>query len=118
MKKIVFFMVIAVLATLYSCRKDRFEPNQPKNMEELNVPANFDWKTTKDYTITLTANAAGMVEVANAGNVAYQRAFLVAGAPYAMKLTLPTYEKAVKLKFQGKTVDLNLSGTSLSYQFN
>lgn len=118
MKKIAFFLMIAFLASLYSCRKDRFEPTTPGSMEELKVPANFDWKTTKDYTITFSAASAGMIEVANSNGIAYQRAFLVAGTPYAMKLTLPTFEKTVKLKFQGKTADLNLTGTNLSFQFN
>lgn len=106
------------MIVLTSCRKDRFEPITPGSMEELKVPANFDWKTTRDYTITITAATAGLVEVANANGIAYQKAFLAAGTPYAMKLTLPTYEKSVKLKFQGKTADLNLSGVNLTYQFN
>lgn len=69
--------MIAMLASLYSCRKDRFEPNQPKSMDELTVPANFDWKTIKDYAITITASENGMVEVTNSNGIAYQRAFLV-----------------------------------------
>ncbi|HMM10504.1 MAG TPA: hypothetical protein PKE03_00220 [Bacteroidales bacterium] len=118
MKKIAFFLMVAVLGTLYSCRKDRFEPNQPKNMEELQVPAGFDWKTTKDYALTITANNDGMVEVTNSNDVAYQRAFLTSGTPYTMKLTLPSFEKTVKLKFQGMTTNLALSGQNLNYQFN
>lgn len=118
MKKLVLFSVLLSVIALTSCRKDRFEPTTPGSMEELKVPANFDWKTTKDYTITFTAASAGMIEVANSNGIAYQRAFLAAGTPYGMKLTLPTFEKTVKLKYQGKTADLSLTGTNLTYQFN
>lgn len=118
MKKIVFFLMIAVLASLYSCRKDRFEPNQPKSMEELTVPANFDWKTTKDYTFTLQAASAGIVTVNSIAGATYHRAFLVQGSPYTIKLTLPTYEKKVSLVFKGQTIEVDLTSTTISRQFN
>lgn len=87
-------------------------------MEELKVPANFDWKTTKDYTISFFAASTGMVEVSGTNNIIYQRAYLGPGMPYDMKLTLPTYEKKVKLRFQDKTAELILNNTNLTYRFN
>lgn len=119
MKKHILITVLALAALFTSCRKDRFDgPKAPEKMEELTVPASFDWKTTKDIQITFNANASGIVEVMNASNIAYQKAFLTASQPYVMKLTLPAFEKTVKLKFQGKITDLPLSGSSLTYQFN
>ena len=118
MKKIAFFIVLISLISLYSCRKDRFEPNTPGSMEELKVPANFDWKTTKDYILNLSATDGGLIEVTNNNGVTYQRAFLSAGTPYAMMLTLPAQAKSVTLKFKGKIAELNLAGSNLSYHFN
>ena len=118
MKKLVLFSVLLSVIALTSCRKDRFEPTTPSSMEELKVPANFDWKTTKDYTISFFATTTGMVEVSGINNVIYQRAYLGPGIPYDMKLTLPTYENKVKLRFQDKTAELILNNTNLTYRFN
>ncbi|MBK9291377.1 MAG: hypothetical protein IPM52_07105 [Bacteroidetes bacterium] len=119
MKKIAFFVMIVVLASLYSCRKDRFEPNQPKSMEELKVPANFDWKTTRDLTISLSSSNSGLTEVVNGNNnVVYQRAYLTAGANYTMKITLPAYETLLKIKFQGIERALYLQPGVSSYSVN
>ncbi|PKP50975.1 MAG: hypothetical protein CVT92_13870 [Bacteroidetes bacterium HGW-Bacteroidetes-1] len=103
-----------------SCKKDRFDgpDTTPENMEQLTVPTSFDWKTTKDIQLTLTANASGIVEVTNSQGVVYQKAFLTPGQPYAMKLTVPTYEKSVKLKFMGQEASLELGTASLNYAFN
>lgn len=86
-------------------------------MEELTVPASFDWKTTKDVQLTLSANANGIVEVMNASNISYQKAFLTPAQPYVMKLTIPSYEKSVKLRFQGKEASLEIGSGNLSYNF-
>lgn len=118
MKKLVLISLFLTAVVMTSCRKDHFEPNAPRTMEELKVPANFNWGTTKDYTITFTTNVAGLVEVSNSAGVSYQKAFLAQSTPYAMKLSLPAYEKMVKLRFQGKTIDLPLGAPALSYQFN
>lgn len=118
MKRMLFLLMIAAIATLYSCRKDRFEPNTPGSMEELKVPGNFDWKTTKDYTFTFQANSAGLVTVNSKTGTVYHRAFLVQGNPYTIKLTLPAYEKRVVLVFNGQNVEVELSGTVINRQFN
>ncbi|MDV7401372.1 hypothetical protein RZS08_58685, partial [Arthrospira platensis SPKY1] len=95
MKKIFLLSAITAVVVLSSCKKDpKFdEPQAPQKMEELTVPASFDWKTTKEVSLTLTAQASGIVEVANSQLVAYQKAFLYPGTAYTMKLTIPSYEK-------------------------
>ncbi len=119
MKKTAFIIAIILTVVLTSCKKDRFfEPDKtPENMEQLTVPSSFDWKTTKDIQLTLSAPSNGIVEVSNSQNVAYQKAFLTPGQTYMMKLTLPSYEQNIKLKFLGQVVDIQVTGTSISYQF-
>jgi hypothetical protein len=118
MKKLILFSIVALAVLLSSCKKDRFdEPKAPEKMEELSVPANFDWKTTKDFSLTLTSATNGIVEVANTKSIAYQKAFLTPGQSYTMKLTVPSYENTIVLNHSGQTVTLQLSGPSLSYQF-
>ncbi len=120
MKKIAFLLAITLTVFFTSCKKDRFDYNEPKpeNMEELTIPSSFDWKTTKDIQLTLTAQSNGIVEVTNSQGIAFQKAFLMPNQPYTMKLTVPSYEKTVKLKFLGQEASLELGIASLSYQFN
>jgi hypothetical protein len=118
MKKLILLSLIALVFVFSSCKKDRFdEPKAPEKMEELAVPASFDWKTTKDYSVTLSAYTNGIVEVTNSAGAVYQKAFLSTGQPYTMKLTVPSYETTIRLKFMGKTQDIALSSSNISYQF-
>jgi hypothetical protein len=120
MKKIALLLTIGFALTFTSCKKDKVENpvSKPNTMEELQVPASFNWKTTKDISLTLTGNGNGLVEVANATGVAYQKAYLSSGVAYTMKLTVPSYEKTVQLKFLGQTASLELTANVLQYQFN
>jgi protein-disulfide isomerase len=118
MKKSILLSLVALVAVLSSCKKDRFdEPKAPQKMEELTVPASFDWKTTKNLQLTLTAITSGIVEITNNQGVAYQKAFLTPGQPYVMKLTVPTYEKNVKAKFMGQEQNIDLSSNNLIINF-
>lgn len=104
MKKIAFIITIALTIVFTSCKKDRFENEDqvPANMEELTVPSNFDWKTTKDVQLTLSASSNGIVEVNNNQGISYQKAFLSSGQPYTMKLTVPSMRKQLSLSFWDK----------------
>lgn len=120
MKNILLLTAILSAVLFTSCRKDRIpdEPQAPQVVDDLKVPAGFDWKTTKDISLILGATKQGIVEVTNAQGVPYQKAYLSAGTTYTMKLTVPTYENAVNLRFMGQTVSLELNSTTLNYQFN
>lgn len=117
MKRVAFILLIASVA-LTACRKDRLEPKTPDSMEQLQVPANFDWKTTKDYKITFTAAQSGIVQLVNSNNIAYQKAFLTSQQSYVMQLTLPSFEKSVVVRFGGKDTALNLNSTMLTVNLN
>lgn len=81
-------------------------------MEDLRVPDGFDWKTTKDYFLTLTSPTNEIVEVTNSSNIVYQKAYLTSGIPYTMKLTLPAYETLIYLKFGNTSTCLELNSIS------
>ncbi|PKP50979.1 MAG: hypothetical protein CVT92_13890 [Bacteroidetes bacterium HGW-Bacteroidetes-1] len=119
MKKITLIAIILFTVVFTSCKKDRFigPDTTPENMEQLTVPTSFDWKTTKDVQLTLTANSSGIVEVTNSQGVVYQKAFLTQSQPYTMKLTVPVYEKNVKAKFMGQEQDIELSANNLIINF-
>lgn len=117
MKKLALILVLASLG-ITSCQKDRFEPKTPETMEQLQVPANFNWKTTKDYQFTFIASQNGLVQLVNNQNVSYQKAFLTAQEGYIMKITLPAYETSVKVIFAGKEKAVNLTSPNLTINLN
>jgi hypothetical protein len=117
MKKALLFFTLFL--SFVSCRKDIpiFQDETPKTMEELKVPSGFDWKTTKQVELTLTGSSNGIVTVTSLNGTSYQKAFLSVNQAYTMKLTVPSYEKTVRLLFLGQQVTLELTGSSLSYNF-
>jgi hypothetical protein len=118
--KINYFLLSFLLITIFSsCRKDLTEPKATEaSIESIAVPESFDWKTTKEYSLNLTSTSSGLLEISNLEGIAYLRLFLSAGNPYSGKLTLPSYETKVSLKFQGYSTEIELTSQNISYQFN
>jgi len=57
MKNSIIFIFILIITGFYSCNKN-LPPNTPEDktkMEKLNVPASFDWSTTKSVKLVITA---------------------------------------------------------------
>ncbi len=118
MKKLLLFGLATLGFIFTSCKKDRdYEPETPKTMEELSVPASFNWKTTKDITITLTGFTSGIAAVTNDKGIPYLKAYLTADQPYTVKFSLPAYETKLTLKFMGQSTQVNLTGNTLNHQF-
>lgn len=119
MRKLTFLTAIIALLAFSSCKKDRSEPVQtlPSNMNEMVVPQDFDWKTSKNLEIAITASAGGIVEASATDGRSYQRAFLKANQTYTMELSVPTYEKKLILNFAGQKTTIDLTSEQLSYRF-
>lgn len=121
MKKIIV-LIIGSFILLSACRKEIVKkditPGNPTSMDELSISSDFNWKTTKDYQITFSANNSNLLKVENDNGLVFQSAFLRADEPYKMKLNLPTYQKTVHLKFLNEDVVLKLDNTELEYNFN
>ncbi len=120
MKKITILASVATLLTLASCKKDQSGPSdqKPESMDQLIVPDSFNWKTTRNFQLTIQAASQGIVEVNSVAGPSFQKAYLQPGQAYVMQLTVPAYEKNVKLRFAGQEVLLQLDGnTNLTYSF-
>lgn len=120
MKKL-FILFTALMAFIFvSCRKDSNIPDEPKapeTMDALQVPDSFNWKTTKDLTVTLTGFTSGIAEIMNNQNQAYLKVYLTADQAYTTKITLPAYETSVTLRFMGNSSQHVLNGNTLNHQF-
>ena len=129
MKNLILLVVIGVIFSLSSCKKESASSMAPSQVtspqtvqitktEQLKVASDFNWKTFKDVQLTITGTANSLVEVASANNTVYQRAYLSKDLAYTMKLSVPSYETSVHLLYMGKDVSVNLSSNNIVYKFN
>lgn len=116
--------LLIALLVLASCKSpnrsngvDGNGNNNATTIESINVPSNFDWKTFADYEFTVNAGVPGLVEVLSKRGGVYHRAYLNGREAYTFVLSLPTYEKEVRLRHQGQETVLDLSSKSLFHSF-
>lgn len=117
MKKITIISIIVLMFAFASCKKEPLGTPKVDAMEKLTVPSSFNWKTTKEIQIKLTAKVNGLAEVVSPQGVAYQKVYLMPNRDYMMKLTVPAYEKTVRAKFMGQDIAINLETTNISIAF-
>lgn len=127
MKKFVLIS-IAFVFILGSCQKnwDQIaEDNQTNSvnteletMSDMVVSSEFNWKTTKDITLNLSGFNKDDIICINSidGNI-YQKAFVNSGDNYNTKITIPTYASELKLIYNGKTINISVSGNEINYKF-
>ncbi len=122
--RLVLMILVAVSLLLGACKSPSSSNNSvddPSNsassMETMKVPANFNWRTTADYSLTIDADVAGLVQVVSNKGGVYHRAYLNGKDAYTFTLTVPTYETEVKLRHQGQEVLMDLSGKTLFHAF-
>jgi len=119
--KIILLASLVLVISLSSCKKDNNNDPKPTitTMESLDVPANFDWKTTRDYQINISTSSAGIAILASEdGTIVYQKAYVTGAQAYQMKVALPTYLEKVKVSFKGQAEIIELTSTTISHQFN
>lgn len=136
MKKLVYLISIGFVFILSSCSKapviedptslvtpttttsTTTTDNTITNLDELEVSSNFNWKTYKDVSLILTGNNNSIVEVISQdGQTVYQKVYLTNNKAYEIKLAVPTYEKQLKLKFNGQVKSVNISSGNANYTF-
>jgi hypothetical protein len=122
-----FIKIAAILSVLVfltaGCHKDlqEMEP-QPAgekvtSMDQLKVPSDFNWKTTQDVELTLTAETRSTVVIKSATGVVYEKALLIPGEQYCSILTLPTYENELTFVFNGKPVVMQIANKKITHSF-
>lgn len=99
--KFTLIILASVIIAFASYKKDELpepsKPQKPTSMKEMQVPADFNGKTTRNLQISISAKSNGLVETLDSKGNAYQKAFLMANKPFVLKFTVPTFEKSLKL---------------------
>ena len=118
MKKHLIF-IVALGLFFASCKKDRqpVEEILPQSMENMEVPADFNWKTTTDYQFEVRSALDGLLIFTNGNGTTYHTANLNAGETYEVKLTLPAYLQSIQLKQIGRIKEVSLASGLLNVDF-
>lgn len=123
MKRLILILTTVMLVSLasFSCKKIEPIEDTPDTgiteMEDLQVTSSFDWTTSTNYTLTLEGKYSNIVEVTNMENVPYLKLFIKANESFSTKLTVPSYEDRVILKYMGNEVTIELNSKELSHKF-
>ncbi len=120
MKNTLLIITLGLMMSLSACKKENVTPidSSNKSMSELNVSSGFDWKTTTDVTLTLTGYANSTAAILNSNGDLIQKVFLKKNEPFTTRIALPKATKSFKLSYLGQTVEVEVSGTNVSYIFN
>jgi len=120
MNRIILLLFITIIVATTSCKKDTIDPvtPEPETFDEIVFPSDFDWKTYKDITVSVTGYATSILEIKSAEGVVYQKLVLQKNTSYSGEITVPAYETEVNLVYMGQEVSFELSRGSISHQFN
>jgi hypothetical protein len=111
------FLLLIILVS--ACKKDRDQPTEiaPQRMDDLVVPADFDWKTTYDYTFDLSSTNEGIVSIESQDGAVFYKALLSQSANLSVKINLPSYLKKVQVKQLGRIMEKELNQETITASF-
>jgi len=108
------FLLAGTVLVLTQCKKE----NKPtatsiKNMSELNVPANFDWKMSRPVTFHIKGapNEVIIVKTADGSQTIYKATIPAGGTVWQFKMMLPFLITQVKINESL----INITGTEIYY---
>jgi len=124
----IIFLLLLITIVFYSCAKpdDLIEPDSGTELlGDFNVPAGFDWKTTKTLNVSVVlpndGNIQPLIITNSSGTKRYFQGYPDDGSRTVNTIiTIPSYIKELKLIYNGAngaTIDL-VSNVSMSYNFN
>lgn len=104
MKRSIIFLSFSTLV-FASCQKDMVQEenaigyNQVESVEDLVVPANFDWKMTKSIKLNLSSHSDAVVQVLGENGNSLEKVFVPAEEVHEVKLNIPSHLKEVIVMF-------------------
>ena len=116
-KSLLFVFSLIGVATFSSCEKNLYDeskqPEKEKQVTDLNIPADFAWKLSKNTQCFVTSNAATDVEIFTDESCAENTklaTITTVGEDIPLPLSIPTYVKTLYLKYNnGKTTSSSIN---------
>ena len=118
MKKSLLILTTAALAVFgTSCTKEmsitdqKPDFNDAETTNDLDVPASFNWKTVNEVEVMINPSASGVMEIRDAEQNVYQKAFVKAGETFTTVISVPLALNSVELYFNGKNESISSSAS-------
>lgn len=126
MKRFLIYLIIPAIAFFGSCKTNSDpEPDNGGSMNDLIVPADFDWKTTQTLDIVVTLPSTGDIQplliTNNDATATYFRGFPDDGSrTLKTKITIPSYIIELRFIYNGATGPniAYINGSTVNYNFN
>lgn len=119
MKKLI--LIFAVFVVLLSSCKKNYTDNEilpeNKNMTNLVVNDNFDWKTSTDFEVVMISSTTGVLRINSTNGINYHKGLLTSGVEYNTKVNIPSYVNEIDIVFNGNTHRIILENNN-TIEFN
>lgn len=115
-------LIISVFALVFSsaCKKEQnlLEEKPVGNaFEQMNVPANFTWRTHQDVQVRVEGPYSGLVTILRTDGTPVMKVNLTQNTPMMLTFGVPAYEEQLVMQYAGMTVQLELNGGLINYSF-
>jgi hypothetical protein len=91
--------------------------NNVSNMGEMDIPANFDWKTHKDVHVKLRGYQSSAVRFLSKDGTVYHQARLIDNNEYSFKLTIPAYMEKITVVYLEHEKNFDLNRQEINHTF-
>lgn len=122
--QITLLTVLVLTIALGSCKKSEpVSPEAPKSIFDVKANASFNWKTDKEYTLTVkgadvpvTIKNNLVIQSAD-GKAVYYTGPAEMNKDYTIRFATPAYVKQIKVTFGTIAKTIDLTGSSLTFSF-
>lgn len=115
MKKLCILLLSIILIIFNSCKNDPFlDSGNSEPINNLNVNSDFDWRTSEEVLINISAMPRGVVKITSRdGSILYNKGFNTVAGLYSVIINVPTYITHIAVNSQ--LVELN--SNEVNYNF-
>jgi len=116
-------LLIIILIIGFGCRKDikDLTPEQTvgnvKSFSELKASADFNWKTTQNVDLELSATDKSSLIVKSESGVVFHKALLNGKDTYKVSITIPNYMKELTFLVNGTPYVLKIENNRIVHSF-
>ncbi|MFH1937076.1 MAG: hypothetical protein ABIK52_05895 [Bacteroidota bacterium] len=123
MKKLAILFAVSVFI-FSACKKDLKvmepapSPVQATAMTDIQVNADFNWKTMKNLQVEITSNATAVIYIKSPKGTVYHKAMTTNGERYHTVISVPTFETTLEVLLAGqkRTVPVTNDWISVSFK--
>ena len=116
-------LLIILLIVVLSCRKDMKDVSpdpaagKVSSFSELKAASDFNWKTTQNVDLSLSASVKSSLVVKSASGVIFHKALLNGQDVYNISITIPNYMSELTFLVNGTPYVLKIENNRIVHSF-